>query len=560
MLSKGIATSFNCPFMTMPGSGFAQTFIGMDVIVVLILVARARRLARKWGGQCIVFIDEIDAVGMRRSALGGAGAAGGMMTGGELPAKPVPEFHGPWGARTASGDVIVESREWRDWLFAQRAPERPLVYPPIVQRAGERISSFIAPGMMGGGGGMALNQLLVQMDGVDDPPFMRRFFSRRLNTFLDALYIVPQRIGKLKLRLPAPKPRPEQIYFIGATNAPIQSLDPALIRPGRMGRHIFFRTPTRDDRADIFDLYLGKVDHETDLDTDRRRGELSRITSGYSPAMIEQVCSMALTYAHSEGRERFGRADILEAMTTVETGTAQGVEYVPEETRAVALHEAGHAVGSYLFQENIEATRLTVRKRGNALGHFQSAEIEERFSAWKSEEMGNLVMTLAAMATEHVFYGENSVGVGGDVHSATRLVLGMVGAAAMGPDYIDLSGRIDDAAEAEAKRVELMGRFERIGNQILHRSDPGAGSPYAETFTGVMSDPFKRNVAAQIIGQGYVYAYNAMRSNRAALSRIADELVEKRELHGDEVIELLREVDPKRPEIDLLDEDSWPRM
>ena len=81
MLSKGIATSFNCPFMTMPGSGFAQTFIGMDVIVVLIMVWRARRQARKWGGQCIVFIDEIDAVGMRRAALGGgAGGAVGRGT------------------------------------------------------------------------------------------------------------------------------------------------------------------------------------------------------------------------------------------------------------------------------------------------------------------------------------------------------------------------------------------------------------------------------------------------------------------------------------------------
>ena len=78
MLSKGIATSFNSPIVTMPGSGFAQTFIGMDVIIVQFLLAKARRLARKWGGQCIVFIDEIDAVGMRRQALGaGAGAMGG---------------------------------------------------------------------------------------------------------------------------------------------------------------------------------------------------------------------------------------------------------------------------------------------------------------------------------------------------------------------------------------------------------------------------------------------------------------------------------------------------
>src|SRR5215210_5033872 len=70
MLSKAIATGFNCPFVSMPGSGFAQTFIGMDAVTVRWLAWKAKRLARKWGGQCIVFIDEIDAVGVRRQALG----------------------------------------------------------------------------------------------------------------------------------------------------------------------------------------------------------------------------------------------------------------------------------------------------------------------------------------------------------------------------------------------------------------------------------------------------------------------------------------------------------
>src|ERR671937_1137599 len=73
MLSKAIATSFNSPFVSMPGSGFAQTFMGMDVVIVRYMAHKARKLARKWGGQCIVFIDEIDAVGRRRSSLEGAG-------------------------------------------------------------------------------------------------------------------------------------------------------------------------------------------------------------------------------------------------------------------------------------------------------------------------------------------------------------------------------------------------------------------------------------------------------------------------------------------------------
>ena len=74
----------------------------------------------------------------------------------------------------------------------------------------------------------------------------------------------------MRLRLKPPKPRKEEVYFIGACNVPLEPLDPALTRPGRMGRHIYFRTPTWEDRRDIFDLYLGKVAHEEDLDTPQR--------------------------------------------------------------------------------------------------------------------------------------------------------------------------------------------------------------------------------------------------------------------------------------------------
>ena len=155
--------------------------------------------------------------------------------------------------------------------------------------------------MFGGqGGGLALNQLLVVMDGIGNPPFGRKMLGR-LNVLLDAMFFIPNRVGRLSLRLPPAKLRKEQIYFIGACNVPIASLDPALTRAGRMGRHIYFRTPTKDDRKDIFDLYLRKVAHEPDLDIEKRRDELARITSGYSPAMIEQVCSMALTIAHDDG-------------------------------------------------------------------------------------------------------------------------------------------------------------------------------------------------------------------------------------------------------------------
>jgi ATP-dependent Zn protease len=566
MLSKGIATSFNSPIVTMPGSGFAQMFIGMDVIVVSLMIARARRLARKWGGQCIIFIDEIDAVGLRRQALGqgtsmaGASGVGGPLNDGIESFNDL-AFYGPHGALNPSGDLILESRAWREKLFAARADAPRALYPPIVGRIGQSIAGVFPGGMMGGmaGGGMALNQLLVQMDGVDEPPFMRKFVTNRFNTFLDATYIVPPRVGPLSLRLRPPKPRPEQLYFIGATNVPIDRLDPALIRPGRMGRHIWFRTPTADDRKDIFDLYLDKVDHDPNLDSAQRRDELARITNGYSPAMIEQVCSMALTLAHSDARKHFQWEDIVEAMTTIESGTAQGIDYIPAETRAVAIHEAGHAAASHVYMQDVLSTRLSIRKRGGSLGHHQAIEKEERFSSWRHEEVGKLVWTLGAMAAEHVFYGENSTGVGGDVQSATARAAWMVGMCGMGPEPINLNGRrFESEAEREAAEEEYMQRFERIGSQIMNRAAGmrESGDPIAS----VLSDPGKRRAVAQILGQAYITAACLIRHNREQVLRIAETLIERRELHGDEVVEVLDAAGLQAPAIDVNDESIWPKL
>jgi len=552
MLSKGIATSFNSPIVTMPGSGFAQTFIGMDVIIVMALIRKARKLARKWGDTCMVFIDEIDAVGMRRQALGNGRFQ-------PIAGSSEPPLYGPWGQRAPSGDLLLEDQRWRDHVFAARQEQRPDAMPAGLANIRDRVNGFMFPGGMGGmGGGLALNQLLVQMVGVAEPPFMRKFLTNRFNTFLDATYFIPRKIGGMRLRVKPPKPRPEQVYFIGATNVPIDALDPALVRPGRMGRHIWFRTPTKDDRADIFELYLGRVAHETELDRPERRDELARMTSGYSPAMIEQVCSMALTYAHSDGRPEFDRADIVEAMTTIESGTAVGVTYVDEETRAVAIHEAGHAVTSQLYMRNTISTRLSIRKRGESQGHHAAIATEERFSKFRHEMVGDLVWSLGAMAAEREFYGENTNGVGGDLHSATTRVASMVGMAGMGPEPLDLRGRVPKELLDETEK-KLMERFERIGMQIMNRASAGSALQ-GDWIASSLGDPAKRRAAAQILGQAYITALCCVRHNREAVARIAEVLVQKKELYGDEVVDLLRESDLEAPVIDVLDESIWPKL
>ena len=338
---------------------------------------------------------------------------------------------------------------------------------------------------------------------------------------------------------------------------PLDRLDPALIRPGRMGRHVWFRTPTKQDRLDVFDLYITKVSHEADLDTPKRRDEIARITNGYSPAMIEQVCSMALTLAHHEGRDRFAWGDLVEAMTTIESGTAIGIEYIASETRAVAIHEAGHAAAGHVFMKGAESTRLSIRMRGGSLGHHQALEKEERFSRFRSDEMARLVWTLGAMAAEHVFYGENSNGVGGDVQSATAQAAWMVGASAMGPEPFTVTP-LDDESEEEA-RERVLKRFEEIGLQIMNRTS--GGGPFSDNpIAGVLGDRDKRQTAAQILGQAYVSAHNLVLHNKDAVEKIADELVVRREVFGDELVEILDGAKLQLPAIDYANEDAWPKM
>jgi hypothetical protein len=492
-----------------------------------------------------------------------------------------------------------------------------------MQRIGNTLNQGIMPGMMGGGGQLALQQLLVVMDGIDNPPFMRRFWTNRTNTLLDAIYVIPYRVGKVggrviavlmavggaiglvltvrmiitgsdwapmpfiiilalfagfilvysvliweeaekkgtgTLRLRPPRPNNAQIYFIGATNVPLRNLDPALIRPGRMGRHVYFRTPTKEDRKDIFDLYINKVGHEPELDTPERRDEIARITAGYSPAYIDQICSMALTNAHHDGRAVFGWADLLEAMVIVESGTAINVQYIEKDSRAVALHEAGHATAAHVYRPELESSRLSIRMRGDgSLGRHQWAPKEERFpgSEFQHDEFNQLIHIVGAMAAEFTFFGENSLGVGGDLGSTTNTAAWMVGAAGMSPLPLDLHGKTFPG-ESEDESVErVIRRFEDIGFRLMNRLRTEASG---DGLAAVLNDRRKASYAAQFIGEAFVIAYNLIRTNKDKVEAVADEVIEKKEIFGDDLLRLLDAQEFVKPDIDYTDEENWPKL
>ena len=160
------------------------------------------------------------------------------------------------------------------------------------------------------------------------------------------------------------------------------------------------------------------------------------------------------------------------------------------------------------------------------------------------------------MAAERVFYNENSTGVGGDVMSVTAQTAGMVGAAAMGPQPFRVTPKEDETEEEARNRV--LERFEGIGLQIMNRMGGGGGPMAPDPTSASLSDPSKRRVGSQIIGQAYVVAHNLAKENQEALGRIADVLMEKKEIFGDELLDLLDSVGLRIPELDYGDEAVWP--
>ncbi|MHB8590107.1 MAG: AAA family ATPase [Candidatus Dormibacteraceae bacterium] len=490
MLAKAIASSLHVPIYIAAGGSFAGMFLGIDALSVFLMVRAARKKAKTWGG-CIVFIDEIDALGQRRSGTQGGGAMGGM-------------------------------------------------------------------GGMFGGGQLGLNMLLVLMDGIDNPGMLVRQLRGLVNLTLDGLFI-PRLIAfngtRLQLRIPALKAPNYNILFIGATNRP-SVLDEALTRPGRFGRQIVFRLPNREDRKDIAELYFDKKKHDPSLDTPSRRDEFARITDGYSPADIEQVLSLSLLYAFEDGRDLLQWKDIREAMGNVEAGLAIPVEYTERDKIAVARHELGHAVASHFFKTDHAHVRLSIRRRatshGEIGGYHKSLPTEEEWLEFRSQLAADLRHFLGSLACEHVFYGENTSGVFGDLSSATAIACRMVGTIGMGPDKLS---------------PEMSARAVNFGEQLISVAEIPAGLHAQGTWQGaVLSNPRGRRVVAQLLGAAYIDDWRLMNVNKEAIDQAAEALIAQGELMGDEISGLLDSVgmrepttaDPYPPELPMVPDQRAP--
>ena len=255
---------------------------------------------------------------------------------------------------------------------------------------------MVAPG----GTGM-VNELLIQMQSFDQPPWRNRMKARTIE-WVNGL-LPPE------MRIPATKPSYSNILLIAATNRADQ-LDTALLRPGRFDRRLYFDVPTKHERRDLIDFFLERKTHAPQLDEDEVRERLAHDTFGYTPVMLEHLFDESLLVALRNGRREMDPNDIHEAKLTEELGFKQPVVYTESDRVAVATHEAGHATVAYFLGKGRRLEVLSIIKRRASLGLLAHGDEEERFTRTRSEIESAIAIALGGLVAEELFFGESGTG------------------------------------------------------------------------------------------------------------------------------------------------------
>ncbi len=350
-----------------------------------------------------------------------------------------------------------------------------------------------------------VNELLIQLQSFDQPPAGTRI-AGALIEFVNRWLPAGSELRK-------PVPPTANILVIGATNR-AADLDPALVRPGRFDRSIFFGLPSRSGRRELIDYYLDKKAHEIDLDDPDRRDTLAALTAGYSPVKIEHILDEALVWALRRGGERLSWADLQQAKMTEEIGLAQPVEYTLAEKRTIATHESGHATIAWLVGRGRKLDVLSIVKRREALGLLAHSEEEERFTKTRSEIYALVQIAFGGMVAEELTFGETSSGVASDLQAATNAACQMVGSLGMGRTLIS------------AAALEMPGN--------------------ANIVSKVLSTDAGRDEVEELLRRAKAEVKDMLEGNLQVVETLRDALLEREELVGSEILEVIAGA-PRQP-------------
>lgn len=229
---------------------------------------------------------------------------------------------------------------------------------------------------------------------------------------------------------------------------------------------------------------LDKRSHEPELDTDQARDHLAALTTGYTPARLENLFDEALVEALRRGSRAMNVRDVHAARLVADVGLGQPVAYTDHEARLIATHEAGHAVMAHLVAPHRRLEVLTIIKRKDALGLLAHNDTEDVYTRSRSELLSLIQIAFGGMAAEELFFGEVSTGPSSDLNYATTVAAQMVGATGMVGSLINYSavqgsamtdtnlvGRVIADSAGRAAVENLLAEQKQVARDVLSRHE-----------------------------------------------------------------------------------------
>ncbi|MGB1043993.1 MAG: ATP-dependent zinc metalloprotease FtsH [Flavobacteriaceae bacterium] len=300
------------------------------------------------------------------------------------------------------------------------------------------------------------------------------------------------------------------VIVLAATNR-ADVLDKALMRAGRFDRQIYVDLPDLNERKEIFEVHLKPIKTAETLDLEF----LARQTPGFSGADIANVCNEAALIAARKEQKSVTKQDFLDAVDRIIGGLEKRSKIItPDEKRAIAFHEAGHATVSWMLQYAAPLVKVTIVPRGQSLGAAWYLP-EERQIVRPEQLLDEMCATMGGRAAEKIIFDTISTGALSDLEKVTKQARAM---------------------------VTIYGLNDKIGNVTYYDSSGQSEYGFTKPYSEVTAQTIDKEISDLIEGQ-YQRAIAILKKNKDKLAKLAERLLEKEVIFKDD----LEEVFGKRP-------------
>lgn len=300
------------------------------------------------------------------------------------------------------------------------------------------------------------------------------------------------------------------VIVLAATNR-ADVLDKALMRAGRFDRQIYVDLPDVRERKEIFEVHLRPLKKADDLDIDF----LSKQTPGFSGADIANVCNEAALIAARKGKEIVDKQDFLDAVDRIVGGLEKKNKIItPEEKRAIAFHEAGHATVSWMLEHAAPLVKVTIVPRGRSLGAAWYLP-EERLIVRPEQMLDEMCAALGGRAAEKVIFNKISTGALSDLEKVTKQARAM---------------------------VTIYGLSDKVGNLTYYDSSGQSEYSFSKPYSEKTAEIIDKEIS-DIIETQYQRAIKILEENKDKLTELAEVLLDKEVIFKDN----LEKIFGKRP-------------